>query len=77
MANYIQKRRAGMVGHLLRHNGPVRDILVAEIGVKSGRGRPRLNYYLQIVRDVGCTTFGEMYKPAQDRMVWRVASNQS
>lgn len=73
----VKKRRNRMVGHLLRHEGLVRDILEAEVGIKRRRGRPRLDYCSQIVRDVGCSTFREMRRLAQDRKRWRYASNQS
>ena len=72
----IKIRRDRMVGHLLRHEGLVRDILESETGVKRGRGRPRLDYCSQIVRDVGCSTFSKMRRLAQNREEWRCASNQ-
>ena len=75
--NTIKIRRDRMVGHILRHRGLVRDILEAEVGVKRGRGRPRLDYCSQIVEDVGCRIFSEMSRLAQNREMWRRASNQS
>ena len=73
----LKRRRDKMIGHILRHEGIVRDILEAETGFKRGRGRPRLQYYNQIVTDVGCTSFRQMKRLAQDRVLWRNASNQS
>ena len=73
----IKMRRDRMVGHILRHEGLVRHIMESEVGVKRGRGRPRLDYCSQIIRDVGCSSFGEMHRLAQCRKQWRWTSNQS
>ena len=42
-------------------------------------GRPRLEYFDQIIRDMGCETFREVKGLAWDRVKWRrgVMSNQS
>lgn len=73
----IQKRRDRFVGHLLRHDSLVRDVLEAETGKVRKQGRPRLEYCSQIVKDVGCSKFSEIRRLAQDRKAWRYASNQS
>ena len=68
-----------MKGHPLRHGGLLREILEGEVGNKRGRERPRLEYFEQIIRDMGCETFREVKQLAWDRAVWRrvVVSNQS
>ena len=73
----VKGRRDRMVGHILRHDGLVRDILESENVRRKGRGRPRLDYCSQIVKDVRCVSFREMHRLAQDRKAWRYASNQS
>ena len=75
----LKKRRGQMMGHTLRHGGLFRGILEGEMGKKRGRGRPRLKYFDQIIRDMGCETFREGKQLAGDRAEWRrvVASNQS
>ena len=75
----LKKRRGQMMGHTLRHGGLLRDILEGEVGKKRGRGRPRLEYFNQIIGDMGCQTFREVKQLAGDRVEWRriVASNQS
>ena len=75
----LKKRRGQMMGHTLRHGGLLRDILEAELGKKEGRGRPRLKYFDQINRDMGCETFRKVKQLAGDRAEWRrvIASNQS
>ena len=45
----------------------LRDILEGEVGKKRGRGRPRLKYFDQIIRDMGCETFREVKELAWDR----------
>ena len=55
-----------------RHGGLLRDILEGEVGKK--RGRPRLEYFDQIIRDMGCETFKEVKGMGQSRVV---VSNQS
>ena len=69
--------RGQMMGHTLRHGGLLRDILEEEVGKK--RGRLRLKYFDQIIRDMGCKTFREVKQLAGDRAEWRrvVASKQS
>jgi penicillin V acylase-like amidase (Ntn superfamily) len=44
---------------------------------KNYRGRPRLAYINQIMKDVGCTTCVEMKSKAERRAEWRAAANQS
>ena len=76
----LKKRRGQMMGHtLIRHGGLLRDILEGWVGKKRGRGRPRLKYFDQIIRDMGSDTFREVKQLAGDRAEWRrvVASNQS
>ena len=48
----LRKRRGQMMGHTLRHGGLLKDILEGEVGKK--RGRPRLEYFYQIIGDIGC-----------------------
>ena len=47
-----------LMGHTLRHGGLLRDILERELGKK--RERPRLEYFEQIIRDMGYKTFREV-----------------
>ena len=49
----LKKRRGQIMGHTLRHGGLLRSILEEEVGKKRGRGRPRLKYFDQIIRDMG------------------------
>ena len=73
----LRKKSGQMMGHTLRHGGLLRDILEGEVVKK--RGRPRLEYFDQIIRDMGCETFRENKELAWDRAEWRrvVVSTQS
>ena len=52
------------MGHTPKHGGLLRDILEGEVGKK--RGRPRLEYFEQITRDMGSKTFREVKEPSGD-----------
>ena len=73
----LRKRRGQMMGHTLRLGGLLSDILEGNVATK--RGRPRLKYFEQIIRDMGCKTFREVKGLAWDRAKRRrvVVSNQS
>ena len=73
--NSLRKRRGQM--HTLRHGGLLRDILEGKVEKK--RGRPRLEYFDQIIRDMGCETFRDVKELAGMGAKWRwvVVSNQS
>ena len=73
----LTKRRDRLIGHILRHSGLVNMVLEGSVWGKNGRGRPRLEYDKQIQLDVGCGSYVEMKRLAQDRLAWRAASNQS
>ena len=73
----LSKRRDRLVGHVLRHQGLVNIALEGSVWGKNGVGRPRLESSKQIQSDVGCKSYVEMKRMAQDRMTWRAASNQS
>ena len=57
----LRKRRGQMMGHTLRNL--LRDIL----GGGEKWGRPRLEYFDQIIREMGCETFREVKELAWDR----------
>ena len=74
---HLTKRRDRLVGHILRHDGLVKLTLEGSVWGKNAVGRPRLGYSEQIWEDVGCVSYVEMKRLTQDRLAWRVASNQS
>jgi hypothetical protein len=68
---YIVRKRVTMVGHILRHEGLMKTVLEGRVEGKNYRGRPRLEYIEQIIKEVGCKTYSEM-----KRTGWRAASYQ-
>lgn len=73
----LTRRRDRMVGHVLRHQGITSVVLEGAVEGKNCRGRQRFEYIQQIAEDVGCHSYSEMKRLAQDRNSWRAASNQS
>ena len=73
----LTRRRDRLVGHILRHPGLVNTALEGKIECKNCRGRSRLDYVRQIIKDVGCRNYKEMKELAQVRKAWRAASNRS
>ena len=71
------KRRDRLIGHILRHPGIASLVMEGRVEDKNCRGRPRLEYVKQIASDVGCGSYVEMKRLAQDREAWRSASSQS
>ena len=78
----LKKRRVQMMGHTHTHwdTGDWLEIFwKGRWERKGGRGKPRLKYFDQIIRDMGCETFREVKQLAGDRAEWKrvFASNQS
>ena len=48
------------MGHTLRLGGLLRDIVEGEVRKKRGMGRPRLEFFEQIITDMGCEIFREV-----------------
>jgi hypothetical protein len=65
------------MGHTLRHNGFVKNIIEGKIEGKDPRGRPRDKYMGQIKKKVRCKKYQEVSQLALDRVGWRAAVNQS
>ena len=74
----LRKRRGQMMGHTLRH-GCLGISSRGRWGKIRGRGRPRLEYFDQIIGDMRCETFREVKELTWDRAELRrvVVSNQS
>jgi hypothetical protein len=75
--NNIEKRRTRWIGHTLRRNGFVKNIIEGEIEGKVLRGRPRDKYMGQIKKKVHCKKCQELRQLVLDRVGWRAAVKQS
>ena len=70
--NILTARRNKWVGHLLRHDGLVKIILEGTVEGKNSRGRPRLNYITQVMKDKGCNNYLELKRLAEERQNGRL-----
>lgn len=73
----IVRRRNEWIGHIMRHEGLLKLIIEGCIDGKNHRGRPRLEYIQQIIKDQGCNSYVEMKRKADNREEWKMAANQS
>ena len=64
--HYLTKRRDRLIGHILRHQGITNLVLEGSVGGKNCRGRPRDEYSKQVQKDVGCSSYSEMKRLAQN-----------
>jgi hypothetical protein len=63
-------RKVKLIGHLLRHNGFVTNIMEGRVLGKESRGRPRLSYIKTLMKELFCNSYAEMKRLAQDRHLW-------
>ena len=67
----IEKRRGKMIGHLIRHDRFINNIMEGKIEGKRGRGRPRLSYISQIKNKINVMSYKEVKEAALDRKSWK------
>jgi len=73
----LQNRRHSWIGHTIRHNEFVVNILEGAIsGEKRAVGRPRLQYLKQVARNTAADSYTAMKKMACNNSRWK-AANQS
>ena len=73
----IVRRRNEWIGHIMRHEGLLKLIIEGRVEGKNRRGRPRLEFIQQIIKDQGCDSYVEMKRKADRREDWKMATNQS
>jgi len=61
----------------LRHGGLLGLIIEGCVDGKNPRGKPRMEYMQQIMKDRGCNSYVETKRKANYREEWRAAANQS
>jgi hypothetical protein len=66
----VEMRKVKLIGHLLRHNSFVTNIMEGRVLGKESRGRPRISYITNLMKELFCNCYAEMKRLAQDRHLW-------
>jgi hypothetical protein len=72
----FKNRRHSWIGHTIRHNEFVVNILEGAISGKKAVGRPRQQYLKQVARNIGADSYTAMERMACNSSRW-TAANQS
>ena len=72
----LKNGRHSWIGHTIRHNEFVVNILEGAISGKRAVGRPRLQYLKQVARNTGADSYTAMKRMARNKSRWK-AANQS
>jgi len=72
----LKNRRHSWIGHTIRHNEFVVNILEGAICGKKAVGRPRLQYLKLVARNTGADSYTAMKRMACNNSRWK-AANQS
>jgi hypothetical protein len=72
----LNNRRHSWIGHIIRHNEFVVNILEGAISGKKAMGRPRPQYLNQVARNIGADSHTTMKRIACNKPKWK-AANQS
>ena len=59
----------------MRHDGLMKTIVEGQVEGKKGKGRPRMSYIGQVIKDVKEKKYVSMKRLADRREKWRAASN--
>jgi len=76
LLNILNNRRHSWIGHIIRHNEFMVNILEGAKSGKKAMGRPRLQYLKQVARNTGADSYTEMKRMACNNSRWK-AANQS
>ena len=77
LLNTLKRRRDNLIGHIMKHDSLIKTIVEGLVDGKRGKGRPRMYYIGQIIKDIRKNKYVNMKKLAHRRAEWRAASNQS
>jgi len=72
----LKNRRHSWIGHTIRHNKWMVNILEGAISGKKAVGRPRLRYFEQVARNTGADRYTATKRMACNNSKWK-AANQS
>lgn len=76
ISNIIENRRGKMIGHLIRHDSFIRNIIEGKIEGKRRRGRPRIEYIDQVKRKIDVVSYKEVKEKAWNRPQWKALHRQ-
>jgi hypothetical protein len=76
LLKFLKNRRHSWIGHTIRHNEFVVNILEGAISGKKAVGRPRLQYLRQVARNTEADSYTAMKRMACNNSGWK-AANQS
>jgi hypothetical protein len=62
------------IGHIIRHNEFVVNILEGAISGEKAMGRPRLQYLKQVTRNIGADSYTTMKRIACNKSRWKAAN---
>jgi len=71
---FFKNRRPSWIGHTIRHNEFVVNILGGAIFGKKAVGRPGLQYLQQVTRNTAADSYTAMKRMACNKCRWKVAS---
>lgn len=66
LVNTITNRKKNWIGHILRHDGLLREVIEAKMEGKKTRGRPRIG----MLEEIKEGSFAKMKRKAEDRNQW-------
>ena len=66
LVNTIVKRKKNWIGHILRHDGLLREVIEGKMEGKKPRGRPRMG----MLEELKEGSFAKMKRRAEDRERW-------
>jgi hypothetical protein len=69
----LKNRRHSWIGHIIRHNEFVVNILEGAISGKKAVGRPRLQYLKQVARNTTADSYTGMKRMACNKSRWKAA----
>ncbi|KAI5634899.1 hypothetical protein NE865_12382 [Phthorimaea operculella] len=72
----IENRRGKMIGHLIRHDHFLKNIVEGKVEGRRRRGRPRRNYFEQIKEKVRVVSYQQVKSLAERRLEWRLLHRQ-
>jgi len=66
----LNNRRHSWIGHIIRHNEFVVNIMEGAVSGKKAMGRPRLQYLKQVARNIGADGYTTMKRIACNKSRW-------